>query len=445
MSDYGDGSDGELHVTSGTFNLSLNHKHQFTKVTVDQGAILSSDSSTGSVLYILASESIEVNGSINLKGIVNNGSFASNVTIDNTIFRSPGVAQGGQGGGSSNSGYQSSGFGGGGKGGEAVGFSSGNEGGNGSASAGSGGSGGYVYISGTSATGVTGARGGPSSGGGGSAYAEKNSSTDVSPSAQGGKGGDAYGNNGSIGTGSGLGTYNRVAGAGGGGGGGIAGQAGIHLVLISPKVTITGTINVSGSDGGNGGNGGNGYQAHGSSQSQGSVTATRGYGGGGGGGGHSGNIYITSSNYVSTGIFIQTGGTGGSGGSGNISGAGGSNGASGIISINPQFQPDDSILLFSTKWDIDQLVATNNVSVPTSGIYKILDFSALDLPIFPVTEVQFQPLGSSQWFTPGLSSTDGTLNNTFTFYFYIQNNSIYVNAGSPGIARYFLWSDKVDY
>ena len=51
MNPFGDGSNGALNVTSGTTNLLLNTKYQFTTVNVASGATLSTNSTTGAVLY----------------------------------------------------------------------------------------------------------------------------------------------------------------------------------------------------------------------------------------------------------------------------------------------------------------------------------------------------------------------------------------------------------
>ena len=60
MFDYGNGSDGALNLTSGTLNLALNTKHQFTTVNVAPGATLTGYGNQ-SVLYITATNSITTN------------------------------------------------------------------------------------------------------------------------------------------------------------------------------------------------------------------------------------------------------------------------------------------------------------------------------------------------------------------------------------------------
>jgi hypothetical protein len=100
---------------------------------------------------------------------------------------------------------------------------------------------------------------------------------------------------------------------------------------------------------------------------------------------------------------------------------------------------DNTKIAFSSRWEIDQLINSQVITVG-SGDTAILVFAG-DPPVF---EVQFQPTGSSVWYSPGLNSTDGTLANTFTWYAYINGTQLHVNC-SGGKIRYFVWGDKVDY
>lgn len=103
----------------------------------------------------------------------------------------------------------------------------------------------------------------------------------------------------------------------------------------------------------------------------------------------------------------------------------------------------DSKIAYSSNWDIDQLINTGTTPVG-SGISTVYTIPST-IPPIPVFEVQFQPTGSVFWYDPGTSSTDGTLTNLFTFFTYIAGGVININTTSTGIARYFIWSDKVDY
>lgn len=106
---------------------------------------------------------------------------------------------------------------------------------------------------------------------------------------------------------------------------------------------------------------------------------------------------------------------------------------------------DDDKLIYSSEWDIDQLVESNTVAVAGSGTTLVRDYSLLNLPPNPVWEVQFRPTGSTRYYTAGLNSLDGAGANNFTFFSYESGNTIYIVTDRAGTARYFIWSDKVDY
>jgi hypothetical protein len=106
------------------------------------------------------------------------------------------------------------------------------------------------------------------------------------------------------------------------GDGGDGGDGGGGLVLISPSVTINGTLDLRGTDGGNGGDGGS-YQS-------GTGEIRDGGGGGGGAGGSGGLVVAWSPNYTNNGTLNLSGGSGGLGGEGGGFGGGdGTDGASG--------------------------------------------------------------------------------------------------------------------
>lgn len=106
---------------------------------------------------------------------------------------------------------------------------------------------------------------------------------------------------------------------------------------------------------------------------------------------------------------------------------------------------DSTKIAYSSGWDIDQLIATNAdnplaVGSGSTAIYTIT--GAVSLPDF---KVQFKPTGSTFWFDCGTSSTNGTIAGIFTFSSYISGSSIFINTSTTGIARYFIWADKVNY
>lgn len=327
MNPFGNGSDGALNVPSGTTNLLLNQKYQFTTVNIAAGATLSTNSTTGAVLYICATESIVIDGTINVSNKVINGHNTWSVTIDGVTYTTPGVANGGAGYANTGStaGSQSNGFGGGGSGG----FATSNppiptittKAGNGAVGGtpyGTGGSAGnfgttarnsLVQYSGSNAA-------GKSAGGGGCAwgYQQVTGTATYALYASGGQGAWDYGQNGDNGatsynyaSGSGSATI-TLFGGGGGGAGGRAGKAGVHVVLKAPSITINGTIITSGTNGQKGGDGGFSSVLAG--------TAPGGGGGGGGGGGNAGNVYAYYADSIDDGsaTITSSGGTGGEGG-----------------------------------------------------------------------------------------------------------------------------------
>lgn len=304
MNPYGDGSDGALNVTSGVRNLPLNVKHQFTSVNISLGAILSTSSTTGSVLYICATESVVINGTIDLKDKVNPGKFTWPVTIDGTSYVSPGAA----------------GIAGHGNGGPGSGFSG--------YPGGAGGSAGTPISGGASVTafrqtsgGSTGSAGNPgerSGGGSGGAVSVIANNAGGRPYANSvsGAGGNAYGSNGGNGSGNGgtdpgwTGGWSWNAG-GGGGAGGLSGRAGVHLVINAPSIEINGTIITSGGNAGNGGNGGRAYTHTGPS-------SLYGIGGTGGSGGNAGRVNLNYGLSIDdNGQYLFSGGAPGLGGFGN--------------------------------------------------------------------------------------------------------------------------------
>lgn len=323
MNPFGDGSQGALNVTSGITYLPLNTKLQYTTVNVGASGTIRPSGTTGSVLYICATESITINGTINVRDIVNYGNNTWGVTIDGQSFTSPGVANGGNGRyytGNTQA-LQSAGFGGGG-GGSGATFSGtyyrGGIGGNGSTSP----SGGTAISVSRSSDGTSANRrdAAGTNGGSGVAVAYRSGTNYTgTTSATGGSGGQGYGGNGAAGSGShshtgGSGSPYWYSG-GGGGAGGRAGRAGVHVVLKSPTVIINGTINTSGTNGTNGGNGGRARYWDG-------WRDIWGLPGGGGGGGNAGEIQVTyNTTFTDSGTYLQTGGSGGSGGIGGTNNA----------------------------------------------------------------------------------------------------------------------------
>ena len=204
MNPFGDGSQGALNVTSGITYLPLNTKLQYTTVNVGASGTIRPSGTTGSVLYICATESITINGTINVRDIVNYGNNTWGVIIDGETFTSPGVANGGDSHTRPNVNYgkQNNGFGGGGTADVGV---DGGKGGNGGLNP-SGGGGGQANRNYAGTAIVSGSPGFESRGGGGNGYVYIASGAPtgaVFATAKGGNGGASHGSNGSAGSGSG--------------------------------------------------------------------------------------------------------------------------------------------------------------------------------------------------------------------------------------------------
>ncbi|WP_156666083.1 hypothetical protein [Rhodococcus sp. HS-D2] len=312
---FGDGSDGELNVTSGTYNLPLNTIHQFTNVTIGSGATLSTTSTTGAVLFLAVQDTLTLNGTINLSGKVNPGDAQWRFEVGDEFWDSPGVAGGGWyvGTSSENRGY--------GSGGAGYGFAGGPFGGGPSTGGPGGAAGGDGPWQSRNSNGdfrLNGAPGVNSGGGGGASQIiiNKDAGRFWTLVADGGNGGSGYGGNGLDGAtsftdqgGSGGGSHGRGA-LGGGGAGGIAGRAGVHLIIRAKKIILNGTIITSGTSGGNGGNGGR-------ANINGSFTNLWSDAGLGGGGGNGGGIYLYyADSLANSASRLQSGGAGGSHGYG---------------------------------------------------------------------------------------------------------------------------------
>lgn len=100
-------------------------------------------------------------------------------------------------------------------------------------------------------------------------------------------------------------------------------------------------------------------------------------------------------------------------------------------------------LNYDNAWDIDQLISTDTTVVP-SGVSVVTAIPPTAMPI-PLYEVQFQVSGLSRWYQPGAYSTTGLLANMQSFSAYVQNGNIYINTTIAGTAKYFIWTDKINY
>lgn len=105
---------------------------------------------------------------------------------------------------------------------------------------------------------------------------------------------------------------------------------------------------------------------------------------------------------------------------------------------------DDNDLIFSSKWEIDQLdddyPKTKTVSAGDTSIETIPD---VNYP--PYIEVQFKPSGSTKWFQAGTNGTGTAASTLFTWYWYISGSDLFVSVPVGGDVRYFFWVDRINY
>lgn len=106
---------------------------------------------------------------------------------------------------------------------------------------------------------------------------------------------------------------------------------------------------------------------------------------------------------------------------------------------------DPTKIAYSSGWDIDQLVTTNTGSPTSIGSGSTAIYTITGTVALPDFKVQFKPTGSTFWFEPGTSSTNGTVAGEFTFSTYISGSSIFITTSTAGTARYFVWADKFNY
>lgn len=101
---------------------------------------------------------------------------------------------------------------------------------------------------------------------------------------------------------------------------------------------------------------------------------------------------------------------------------------------------DSDKIGYVNSWDIDQLVATDVVSV-TTGYNTIFNAGAFGpLPMF---ELQYKPTGLNTWLQMG-DYYDST-NFLRRSWAWEQDGTIIANVPQNGSIRYFVWGDKIDY
>lgn len=285
LSLFGDGSDGDVSLNSGTTTLA--RTMFYNNLTLNSTAIVNPN---GFKIYVKGALSLNTTSSIKFNGF--NGNNASTTTGGSAVGGPTGVETGSGGtGGTGGSGNGAS--------------SNGQPGNSPSTIVGLGGNGGAGGNGGNTSVGSGGIA---TSGGVVTLRPERTISGDFHASSAAFKGGGAGGAGGAAG-GSGL-----LANGGGGGSGGTGGGI---IIIFCKSFNNTSSVGITA----NGGNGGNGDIG----------TGTNRGGGGGAGSGGGGYIHLITQKVIALGTLTVTGGTGGTGGAGGGTGVAGASGSSGSI------------------------------------------------------------------------------------------------------------------
>ncbi len=310
--DFGNGSHGDVTISTDTTLGNSDNLRQYTNLTIDATKTLTCGTTTGKKWIFFATDSITINGTLNLNGV---GAAGGN----------GGSGGGGGAGGSTSVGGTGNDGGAGGTGGDGYNQSS-IAGGTNAAEGGSGGNS-YTFAN------HAGGSGGAGNGGGGSASSiidttdESNWELKILVFNQlihygaGGNGGEGGGGGG------GGGSHGAAGGNGGtGGSGGAGGNGGGCIILCAPTITFgtNGAITCAGLAGSNGNSG---------------ATGGAGYVGNAGGVGGAGSIIGGAAAVAGTNGGTQQSGGGGGGGGGSY-GASGRDGFVGIIGNTIPSQSD---------------------------------------------------------------------------------------------------------
>lgn len=340
----------DYNVSGNTLFLNLNRPYNFVNFTLGSGTVLSTQNSSGAVLVLYASDTLNISGVVNFSRVLPTGTCNSSFSVDGLNFSCPSTGQGGKRCGLNfcDSVSDNFGYGGGGRGNTESGCYNGLNGNCVLTTAGYGGYGGFPF--GTASNGGSSTANcnedvgalssnvsGYSAGSGGGSVSTITCSYGTHVFANGGNGGSSYGAPG--GDGSGYITHDgswsaytyTFYGYGGGGAGGIAGIGSMNVYVSALNFISSGIFDLSGSNGGDGGNSGRSATWSGFS----------GWGGGagsGGGGGNAGNLTVyakffndSSSKILSKGIAGNRGQTGFNDGYTYQSGESGVNGSDGFF------------------------------------------------------------------------------------------------------------------
>lgn len=103
---------------------------------------------------------------------------------------------------------------------------------------------------------------------------------------------------------------------------------------------------------------------------------------------------------------------------------------------------DDTKLQYASPWDIDQLIENNEKDITTADTVLFTNTIVSTISSY---EVYFKPSGDTRWFKMGRGSTNGSFTGAVSAFAYMSGNALHIKSNLNGRARWFVWSDKVDY
>lgn len=101
---------------------------------------------------------------------------------------------------------------------------------------------------------------------------------------------------------------------------------------------------------------------------------------------------------------------------------------------------DNSKVLFSSNWDIDQATTNGFVSQAISANVdtSFYTFSGGNVPVF---DVQFKPSGENNWYLPGQNMN--AADSGFYFQAYALGSNLYAKSTIAGTIRYIIYMETI--
>lgn len=101
---------------------------------------------------------------------------------------------------------------------------------------------------------------------------------------------------------------------------------------------------------------------------------------------------------------------------------------------------DNSKVLFSSNWDIDQ---SSSSSFTTVNISANVDTAVFTFPVgkMPVFDIQFKPSSESSWYMPGWNKNAG--GTGFMFSAFASGTTVYARSTLAGSVRYLRYLETI--